>query len=60
MKIEMTETLPLTPNRVWEGMAGTFSGGHNFLYWLLLVPVFVLLDSVPMARRVKTRLGTRK
>lgn len=30
-------------NRAWASMVGTFAGGNNFLYGLLLTPVFVLL-----------------
>ena len=42
MNIEMTEKNPLASNRAWAGMVGTFSGGHKFLYWLLLAPAFIV------------------
>lgn len=38
----MTEKFPAALNRVWAGMAGTFAGGYNFLYWLLLAPAFIV------------------
>ncbi len=39
----MTEKSTAALNRVWADMVGTFAGGYNFRYWLLLAPAFVVL-----------------